>query len=84
MAEKKLEHILFLRDTAPSLPSPFRVKVASTNGDESSELELVPSYYFFDEDNDSMELDLISQFFFVENDDVDSLRSQYEEFATPK
>ncbi|KAI3843061.1 hypothetical protein MKX03_018316, partial [Papaver bracteatum] len=84
MAEKKLEHILFLRDTALSIPSPCGVKVASTDGDESSELELVPSYLCFDKDNDSMELDLIPQFFFVKNDDVDSLRSQSEEFSTPK
>ncbi|XP_026404156.1 uncharacterized protein LOC113299350 [Papaver somniferum] len=83
MAENKLEHILFLRDTAPSLPSPCRVKVASTDGDESSDLELIPSY-FFEEDDDSIQLDLIPQFLFVENEGVDSLqgvRVQFEEIA---
>ncbi|KAI3845846.1 hypothetical protein MKW92_045006, partial [Papaver armeniacum] len=54
MAENKLEQILLLRDTAPSLPSPCRVKIASTD-DESSELELIPQFLFAEnEDVDSI------------------------------
>ncbi|XP_026386034.1 uncharacterized protein LOC113281485 [Papaver somniferum] len=45
MAEKKLEQILLLRDTAPSLAPPFKVKEDSTDICDSSD-ELIPSYFF--------------------------------------
>ncbi|KAI3934907.1 hypothetical protein MKW92_025075, partial [Papaver armeniacum] len=69
MAEKKLEQILFLKDTAPPLPSPCRVKVSSTNGDESSYLELIPPFFFAEnEDVESLK----------------DVRFQFEEVAKPE
>lgn len=54
--EKKLDKILFLKDTALSQQPPHRVKVASTHSDESSDLELIPQN-FFAENEDVESLD---------------------------
>ncbi|KAI3853773.1 hypothetical protein MKX03_001214 [Papaver bracteatum] len=84
MAEKKFEQILFLKDIAPSLPSPCRVNITSTYGDEFSELEFIPSFFFKEvstvlnsipsaigEEDDSLNFELlIPSFFFDEEEDL--------------
>ncbi|XP_026402298.1 uncharacterized protein LOC113297913 isoform X2 [Papaver somniferum] len=75
-AEKKLDQILFLKDTAFSHLPPRRVKVAPVVSDEFSESELIPSYFFeevstmdnstpsvVDEEDDSLNLGFITSIF---------------------
>ncbi|XP_026445186.1 uncharacterized protein LOC113345714 isoform X2 [Papaver somniferum] len=70
--EKKFEQILFLKDSAPSLPSPCRVNLASTDGDVSHELELIPHFFFAGEkDDNSLNFELlVPSFFFEEEEDL--------------
>ncbi|XP_026407406.1 uncharacterized protein LOC113302675 [Papaver somniferum] len=62
---------MFIRYTSAAHQPPCKVKIASTDSKKFSKMELIPSY-FFDEDDDSLELELIPQFFFAEEEDDDS------------